>query len=462
MAPAPAPLSRRARRAQTGEQPIVPPIAEIAPAGPESIAHESESPTAAAPALLLDPVLAPAGPFELLEPAAVAVVGDVPATPEMRFDGVAEASAPASAQPSLAETFAKLLAAEAMAAAPAEVALSEVPGEEPAPEEGPGAERVEPSTGPISAPAAPGVDEFEAASRLFSFTGETPVQGETRGDAEAATSNPDDTADAPGAGGRSHVASRRMKSSAGASFRRVAAASFSLGVFGIVGLMTVGMTTPAEAVAAVTGADSSLAALAPAENSVAELDEDEIQAYVAPADVERGVLQRSENYGTTTTAEIASEAGIENFSNLFRNDPNSNVQWPFSVGVTMSYGFGMRSGRMHQGVDFTPGAGSPIQAIADGTVRIATEAGGAFGVQVIIDHVVDGKVFSSSYAHMQYGSLQVTPGQRVTVGTVLGRTGSTGRAYGANMHFEILDGGAIPIDPMAWLREYTDGTHTVG
>nr|WP_240948731.1 M23 family metallopeptidase [Microbacterium sp. CFH 90308] len=117
---------------------------------------------------------------------------------------------------------------------------------------------------------------------------------------------------------------------------------------------------------------------------------------------------------------------------------------------------------MHEGIDFTPGAGSPIQAIADGTVRVASEAGGAYGVHVIIDHMVDGQLVSSHYAHMQYGSLQVSAGQRVTVGTVLGRTGNTGRSYGAHTHFEILLNGTTAIDPMPWLREHTDGTHIVG
>jgi murein DD-endopeptidase MepM/ murein hydrolase activator NlpD len=93
---------------------------------------------------------------------------------------------------------------------------------------------------------------------------------------------------------------------------------------------------------------------------------------------------------------------------------------------------------------------------------VASEAGGAYGVHVIIDHMVDGQLVSSHYAHMQYGSMQVSAGQHVTVGTVLGRTGNTGRSYGAHTHFEILLNGTTAIDPMPWLREHTDGTHIVG
>lgn len=293
------------------------------------------------------------------------------------------------------------------------------------------------------------VDEFEAAARLFSFTGEVPVQ---EADAQA------DSADADGdAAPANHKAPRKARVSRGVAFKRVTAASFSVGVMGIVGLMTVGMTTPAEAVAAASGTDAAISILAPGDVEGTEIDADEIQAYVAPASVEAETLDRSGNYDTTTVAELASQAGIQNFSNLFHNDPNAAIQWPFAVGVTMSYGFGMRSGRMHEGIDFTPGAGSPIQAIADGTVRVASEAGGAYGVHVIIDHMIDGQLVSSHYAHMQYGSLQVVPGQQVTVGTVLGRTGNTGRSYGAHTHFEILMNGTSAIDPMPWLREHAGG-----
>uniref|UniRef100_UPI0013E3AC81 M23 family metallopeptidase n=1 Tax=Microbacterium sp. CPCC 204701 TaxID=2493084 RepID=UPI0013E3AC81 len=397
-----------------------------------------------------------AEPFELLEPAREAIA-DEPATgPAAGASGGASGRVNPTehADESIAEFVAAgTVAAAANAARPA----SQVPDQpRPSHVERPRTARIEPLTGPIAEPSASDVDEFEAAARLFSFTAETPVQEPAAEDAPAAES-PRAEASTP------HVAARRAKEVRGASFKRAATASFSVGVIGIVGLMAVGMTTPVAAVAAATGVDASMSVVAPAKGTVVtEIDEDEIQAYVAPASAQNDTLERTENYATTTTAELASEAGIKNFSNLFHNDPNSNIQWPFAVGVTMSYGFGMRSGRMHQGVDFTPGAGAPIQAIADGTVRVASEAGGAYGVHVIVDHMIDGQLVSSHYAHMQYGSMQVTPGQHVTVGTILGRTGNTGRSYGAHTHFEILVNGTTAIDPMAWLREHTDGTHAVG
>ncbi len=306
-----------------------------------------------------------------------------------------------------------------------------------------------PSAAPADAADAPERDEFEAAARLFSFTGELPVQAAADSDdVPDAASEPDIAA---------HVAAGRGRAPRGASFKRVAAASFSISVMGIVGLLTVATTTPAEAVAAATGAaPAALSTAAPGSTDLS-IDPDEIQAYVAPPTTENAEIARSENYSMVTMADLAAASGIQNFSNFFVNDPTAAIQWPFAVGVPISYGFGMRSGRMHEGVDFTPGAGSPIQAIADGTVRVATESGGAYGVHVIIDHEVDGQMVSSHYAHMQYGSLEVEPGQQITVGTVLGKTGNTGRSFGAHTHFELLLNGTTPIDPLPWLREHAGG-----
>ena len=118
----------------------------------------------------------------------------------------------------------------------------------------------------------------------------------------------------------------------------------------------------------------------------------------------------------------------------------------------MSSGFGQRWGRMHEGIDLVPGAGAPIQSIAEGTVRIATESGGAYGVTVYIDHIVDGQVVTSHYSHMQYGSLRVSAGDTVEVGDIIGLVGNTGRSYGAHLHFEIIVNGT-KIDPLPWLQE---------
>ncbi|MFW1063371.1 peptidoglycan DD-metalloendopeptidase family protein, partial [Vibrio parahaemolyticus] len=87
-------------------------------------------------------------------------------------------------------------------------------------------------------------------------------------------------------------------------------------------------------------------------------------------------------------AQVAADSGIRYPSDFYKNDTSAAIQWPFAVGVGITYGFGMRDGVMHEGADFVPGEGAPIQAIADGVVRTATEDGGGYGVMIIIDHKI--------------------------------------------------------------------------
>ncbi len=387
------------------------------------------------------------------------------ATPEptVALDAAAVLPAtPAAALPPMSRRAARAAAAAAAAtiAEPVRVAaepfeLIEPPVEtEPLGADTPRADApaAETHSEPLTDAESEAADAFEAAARLFSFTGETTIVTEKP---ESAASDHDDVAEAVAA----HAAARGARRRRGlVAFQRVTAASFSIGVMGVVGLLTVGLTTPAEAVASSVNGEATVSVRAPiAEKTEAADAADEIQAYVAPSSVENVDLSRHESYSTMTMAELAAESGIKNVSNFFVNDPNAAIQWPFAVGVPITYGFGMRSGAMHNGVDFVPGAGAPVQAIADGTVRVATNSGGGYGVHVIIDHVVDGELVSSHYAHLITGSITVTEGQQVTVGTVIGRTGNTGRSFGAHTHFEILLNGTTPIDPIPWLRQHAGG-----
>ncbi|HAM27648.1 MAG TPA: hypothetical protein DCP11_13380 [Microbacteriaceae bacterium] len=142
----------------------------------------------------------------------------------------------------------------------------------------------------------------------------------------------------------------------------------------------------------------------------------------------------------------------------YTNDPNGTIQWPFAVAVPIASGFGARlvancsyCSTFHEGLDFTPGAGAPIQAIADGVVSLVREDRGGLGIHVIIDHVINGQKVQSVYAHMLAGSVRVALGQAVKVTDQVGQVGSTGASTGAHLHLEIhLDG--TPVDPFAWLK----------
>lgn len=292
------------------------------------------------------------------------------------------------------------------------------------------------------------VDEFRAAARAFSFPAERPTQSASASEPEPGrpASGESFLGSAKGVGARARR-SREVRP----ALRRITAASFSAGVISLVGLMTVGLTTPAEALPHEHTAPDTVTVA----GDVVDPGREEIQAYVAPSQVQSVDITRTESYSVASLVDLAGTVGISNFSDsVFSNDQTCSIQWPYAVGVPMTYGFGMREGGMHQGIDLIPGAGAQIQAIADGVVRIATDVGGAYGVTIVIDHVVNGQQVSSRYAHMEFDSRQVEVGDTVSVGQYIGRTGNSGRSFGAHLHLEILDNGSTAIDPLPWLRSY--------
>lgn len=135
------------------------------------------------------------------------------------------------------------------------------------------------------------------------------------------------------------------------------------------------------------------------------------------------------------------------------------VQWPLPSNTTMSSGFGYRNcagcSANHLGIDLNPGEGYPIQAIADGTVVVAQESNAGLGVEVVIEHVVDGQTVQSLYGHMQFGSLGVSVGQTVSRGQQIGLVGNTGASTGAHLHFGILIDG-VEQDPYPWLLAHAN------
>jgi len=88
---------------------------------------------------------------------------------------------------------------------------------------------------------------------------------------------------------------------------------------------------------------------------------------------------------------------------------------------------------LHKGTDIAAKAGTPIQAVADGTV-IESGAKGTFGNAVVI-RTDDGH--RMLYAHNQQNFVRV--GDRVVRGDAIAAVGSTGRATGPHVHFEVLE-----------------------
>jgi murein DD-endopeptidase MepM/ murein hydrolase activator NlpD len=95
----------------------------------------------------------------------------------------------------------------------------------------------------------------------------------------------------------------------------------------------------------------------------------------------------------------------------------------------------------HNGTDiWSPHEPCIIEAPYDGKVleaKKSTAAGGGFGNYVILLHKIDGKFYTTLYAHMKDGSIKVKKGQKVEAGQMLGKMGTTGMSTGKHLHWEL-------------------------
>ncbi len=116
------------------------------------------------------------------------------------------------------------------------------------------------------------------------------------------------------------------------------------------------------------------------------------------------------------------------------------------IGGRITSGFGWRFhpilgyGRMHKGIDFGAGIGTPVHAVSDGLVSFAGRFSG-YGNHIRLNHNPN---LGTSYSHLS--RILVAPGSRVSQGQVIGYVGSTGLSTGPHLHFEVYVKG-VAVDP---------------
>ena len=110
--------------------------------------------------------------------------------------------------------------------------------------------------------------------------------------------------------------------------------------------------------------------------------------------------------------------------------PTRIFAWPVDSG-TVSSGFGIRNGTMHDGVDIAAPVGTPIHAAESGATIYSGRLRG-YGNVIIVRH---DDHYVTVYAHCS--ETLVREGESVTRGQTIGRIGSSGRTTGANLHFEV-------------------------
>lgn len=120
-------------------------------------------------------------------------------------------------------------------------------------------------------------------------------------------------------------------------------------------------------------------------------------------------------------------------------------------GLRLTSSFGMRNHpvlggrRQHAGVDLAAPVGTPIYATADGTVSKAEWFSG-YGLFVSLEHGAD---IQTRYGHMS--RLNVSNGQQVRKGDIIGYVGSTGRSTGPHLHYEVRIAGQA-VNPLPYMQ----------
>ena len=138
-------------------------------------------------------------------------------------------------------------------------------------------------------------------------------------------------------------------------------------------------------------------------------------------------------------------AGPSTVAALRSPPPRSPIALAAPCAVAPTDRFGPRGHHFHSGIDYPAPAGAPVLAAAAGRVTHAGRAAGGWGTLVVIDH---GQGVRTWYAHLS--GTRVRVGQSVIAGVPVGRVGSTGKATGPHLHFELRLRGAA-LDPLTAL-----------
>jgi murein DD-endopeptidase MepM/ murein hydrolase activator NlpD len=123
------------------------------------------------------------------------------------------------------------------------------------------------------------------------------------------------------------------------------------------------------------------------------------------------------------------------------SDPSKSARhlWPLTIRGTIS----SRFSATHPGIDIAARSGTPVRAIADGTIAWAGWKTNGGGYVVVIRHS-DG--MRSTYNHNR--GVAVRRGDRVTRGQRIAWVGESGRATGPHLDLRIQMGGRF-VDPLA-------------
>lgn len=141
----------------------------------------------------------------------------------------------------------------------------------------------------------------------------------------------------------------------------------------------------------------------------------------------------------------------EKAANLYRSLVAFPIRNPLTPNHRITSRFGARidpfrrTQAFHSGIDIRANRGVAVRATADGVVVMARRNAG-YGKMVEVAHT---NGLTTRYAHMS--RINVSRGQKIAAGDIVGRVGSTGRSTGPHLHYETRRNGRA-INPMRFIN----------
>jgi len=124
---------------------------------------------------------------------------------------------------------------------------------------------------------------------------------------------------------------------------------------------------------------------------------------------------------------------------------SSPLAWPLNGKIVVTSPYSARWGKFHYGVDLRAKVGSPVKAMASGTVLGTGDTdiackGASFGKWVFIKY---NNGLSSTYGHLS--EIDSTVGQKVVAGDVVAHSGNTGSSTGPHLHVAVYVSGGVNV-----------------
>jgi len=148
---------------------------------------------------------------------------------------------------------------------------------------------------------------------------------------------------------------------------------------------------------------------------------------------------------------LGERAALSTFGGMEVSGSNMPDMWPILGPITSGFGeredpiIGGGEGEFHKGVDIGSPDGTPVHAPADGRV-VKAGPGTGYGREIEIDH---GNGIVTVYGHLS--GYNVTVGEQVVKGQVIGYVGHSGRTTGSHLHYEVQVHGTA-VNPHRYLR----------